>query len=607
MPSNTQIKIRYGMILEHCIAHALKDAGIPFDRTPQYEDMSEVPDFLIPNADEPKIVIECHQLGARNSLMMKSLRVLIAVSEAKRRFGSELIALSIVFGNLSRDFASSPVKALCAAFDDSILLQADKEHQAAVQRLESVALEFSKNLKITTEAAAVKVSRAVPEGMHSIKTLLTAKIQSVKLDIKMKSLWDLEAKQLFQSIDAKHLPPVSYWKKAILQSLFIQDSQFDDLLKNRNGKLEEETTRQLLTVGSAAITEEIHGDTLELDQSLSSLLERKDAMELRSAARSHLESSREMGHFFEDIRNAQRREQMANIFTQSVSAGPEHFLKRINECARLDVFSGIEHTRCWFADMLSLCSGKSFNHFNNLIFQSRSYPITLWCPYSHLVLRTSSFINNEKALLPTLKIAVDEFFRILKSEPESKSRCTAPWLSNAILRFRIDNAIKLRKVSPLVAAAEEICSSIGLTLERESLENLMFDVAADAGVGRFLVYVITDPVTGARGLFNAVAGYENPTDKAKEWAARCLALRYRLNTGNATLVDWKATVFLVDGAWSSKDILRLSRGGWQMIVGLDKLEDALRHSFQVKGDRKRIVKMSGIFSGEDDSAEDEGI
>jgi hypothetical protein len=85
MPSNTQIKIRYGMILEHCVAHALETAGISFDRTPQYEDVSEVPDFLIPDASKPKIVVECHQMGARNSMMMKTLRVLTAVAEAKRR------------------------------------------------------------------------------------------------------------------------------------------------------------------------------------------------------------------------------------------------------------------------------------------------------------------------------------------------------------------------------------------------------------------------------------------------------------------------------------------------------------------------------------------
>ncbi len=74
------------------MAHALEAAGIEFDRTPQYEDVSEVPDFLIPNASDPKIVVECHQVGTRDSLRMKALRVLIAVAEAKRRFGPDLIA-----------------------------------------------------------------------------------------------------------------------------------------------------------------------------------------------------------------------------------------------------------------------------------------------------------------------------------------------------------------------------------------------------------------------------------------------------------------------------------------------------------------------------------
>ena len=600
MASNTQIKIRYGMILENCVAHALEAAGIEFDRTPQYEDVSEVPDFLIPNTSDPQIVVECHQLGARNSMMMKTLRVLIAVAEAKRRFGPDLIALSVVFGNLSRDFASSPVKALCAAFDDSVLLQADPTHKSAVQALEAAAMVYARYVNIGTEAAAAKVVKEVPEGVRALKVQLAAKIKVAKLDSKMKSLWRLEATRPVPPVDPAKIPPPSYWKKAILQALFLGDETFDDLLKNHSSKLEGATIKQLVAVGAATVIEEIDGDVLQLDPALKSLLVRKDAIDLRGAARGHLEASRAMGHFFGDIRDVSRRERMAVAFANAVSAGPKHFERELIACAKNEEFADVEHSRCWFADLLSLCSGKSFNHFNNLIFQDKSYPITLWCPFSHLVLRTVSFVANDDAMKPTVRIAVDEFFRILKSDPDSRARCFVPWLSNAILNFRIENAIKLRKVSPLVAVADEVCARLGLRLERESVENLLFDVASDAGVGRFLVYVITDPTTGARGLFNAVAGYENPTDKAKEWAARCLALRYRVRTDTAVAADWKATVFLIDGAWSQKDIFRLRRGGWQEIVGLDELEDALRRSFGIKGTREKIKKTKPIMWIDDD-------
>jgi hypothetical protein len=59
-------------------------------------------------------------------------------------------------------------------------------------------------------------------------------------------------------------------------------------------------------------------------------------------------------------------------------------------------------------------------------------------------------------------------------------------------------------------------------------------------------------------------------------------------------------VFLIDGAWTEKDILRLRRGGWKEIVGLDQLEEALRRSFEVKGTREKIKRSKPITWIDDD-------
>jgi hypothetical protein len=262
-------------------------------------------------------------------MMMKTLRVLIAVAEAKRRFGPELISLSVVFGNLSRDFASSPVKALCAAFDDSVLLQADPAHKSAVQALEAAAMVYARDVNIGTEAAAAKVVKEAPDGVRALKVQLAAKIKAAKLDSKMKSLWRLEATRSVPPVDPEKIPPSSYWKKAILQALFLEDETFNDLLKNHSRKLEESTVKQLVAVGAATVVEEIDGDVLQLDSALKSLLVRNDAIALRGAARGHLEASREMGHFFGDIREVSRRERMAVAFATAVSAGPKHFEREL--------------------------------------------------------------------------------------------------------------------------------------------------------------------------------------------------------------------------------------------------------------------------------------
>jgi hypothetical protein len=53
MPSNTQIKIRYGLLLQALLAKALRNGHISFSETCAYDKDSEVLDFLIPDAKNP--------------------------------------------------------------------------------------------------------------------------------------------------------------------------------------------------------------------------------------------------------------------------------------------------------------------------------------------------------------------------------------------------------------------------------------------------------------------------------------------------------------------------------------------------------------------------
>ena len=87
--SRTREKIRYGLILQGVLANALRAAKITFDETVVYEEDSEVPDFLIPDASTPRLIVEVHQTDARNHFQMKTLRSVTAIAEAKAFFGPE--------------------------------------------------------------------------------------------------------------------------------------------------------------------------------------------------------------------------------------------------------------------------------------------------------------------------------------------------------------------------------------------------------------------------------------------------------------------------------------------------------------------------------------
>jgi hypothetical protein len=70
----TEIKTRHGLILQGLTARALTQVGFQYVENPTYDEVSEVPDFLIPDAEQPRLMIEVHQTDARDSFRMKILR-----------------------------------------------------------------------------------------------------------------------------------------------------------------------------------------------------------------------------------------------------------------------------------------------------------------------------------------------------------------------------------------------------------------------------------------------------------------------------------------------------------------------------------------------------
>ena len=121
MPTQTQIKISYGLILQGVLARALTSAGYAYEETPAYNEDCEVPDFLIPDAKNPEFVVEVHQTEARNHFQMKTLRSVTAVAEAKAFFGPDVVSVNVLFGNPDTEVPEANLRAMCGIFDVNVL------------------------------------------------------------------------------------------------------------------------------------------------------------------------------------------------------------------------------------------------------------------------------------------------------------------------------------------------------------------------------------------------------------------------------------------------------------------------------------------------------
>ena len=151
--NDTEIKTRLGLILQGVLGAALEKGGFSAVADYQYDPTCEKPDSLIPDEKNPKIMIEVHQTEARNSFQMKTLRAFTAVTEAKARYGNELMCVNVLFGDPDRELPASNVRAMCGIFDANILIRKHPELGEEVASLEEVALEYAKDEGVKTEQA----------------------------------------------------------------------------------------------------------------------------------------------------------------------------------------------------------------------------------------------------------------------------------------------------------------------------------------------------------------------------------------------------------------------------------------------------------------------
>jgi hypothetical protein len=603
MANNTQIKIRYGLILQAVLAQALRNAGYSFAETPNYDANSEVPDFLIPDAENPKFMVEVHQTEARNSFQMKTLRAFTAVAEAKAFFGANVVSVNVLFGNPDKELPAANLQAMCGIFDINIILRSDAtpEDRIDLQALETAALEMAKSVSVTTSSAAAQLSVLYPAAVAAMGRVLNLALISGSIKKDLSPMWESELARRAALGDSPDLGDSTFYKKNMVRSLFFTDSDFAAIATSDSpNDWPESAKKQAVLTGIADIVEEIDGDYLIVDPEFLAFTTHADTPQLRQMCSDVLVASAAMRSFFEDIRDGERRQRMSGIFLESLGEGIEKFEDDFRTCFENGDFSDIEHARCWLADLAPLCVNKSHNYFNNKMKDHPDYTLRLGNPCNNITIRSPRLGRDVAAL----EVFQHVFFQVFRSELDqggagAGADISVGKLSDRLLKLRMVGAMRLQFLEPLQLMTRTIANACGLAVEDSKLTTVLSDFGGVAEVGAFDFREISNPATGQTVLFNAIAAEGNPRDKAKEWGARMLARLYRHDDGVVKSVDDILGIFVIDGIWAQSDVTRLYRCGWNLVIRMGDLEGMLKEVFGVSTPVARMTPLPPIPEEDD--------
>jgi hypothetical protein len=303
---------------------------------------------------------------------------------------------------------------------------------------------------------------------------------------------------------------------------------------------------------------------LTLKADLRRLIEDPVGSELRQYLKSLLDADPAIRWFFEDIRDEDRRLRMPIHFLQVVEQGIDVLGQSVDDNLTSDKYAGIEHHRCWMADLLVEYTGRSHNMFNRTMFQDPQYIDSLGNPFNNLTVRSQRLLAANDRSERFVKVAVRAFERLLDNDLVPQGELAHRALALRLLNLRFAGAIRLQGFNPLHILIEVACTVHGFDYQYGGTDNLLSDMASDIeALGRFHIYRVVTP----RGtvLVNALYVDEyGGLDKAKEWSARGRTFLYHLSNGDIASSSVTSMIFVVDGPWHEHAIARLRAGGWDV-------------------------------------------
>lgn len=581
-----EIETRCGLIIQEVVATAFRQIGIPFAEGIQYNPDCETPDFLLPNEKAPNMIIECHQTNVRESLRMKILRLLSAVFEAKVYFGKEIVSVNLLFGNVDQ-LSPKNLETFSSFYDVSYFPERDSEHGCAIKLLEQKSREYAANEKYNVKTAAEAIVTHYSSEVTSLANYLSKTIGGSG-NVPKKFLfpiWESEIERVKKLKESPAVAGVTEYKSSILSSLLLSNKDFEELVASKDpNECSVEVKHQLIrtglvTVRPTTIKKYKAMGFLTLSDSFTNFVEDPYAMQLRELCRTQLEKEPALGFFFEDIRNEQRRKNIAREFIRLVNLSEQEFINAVQECFTKGSCFGVEHGRCWIADMMPLVVSESQNTFNRMMIASPNYHQTLRNPYANIVIRSPRLGSNKDTLCEYITVAVECFYAIVKERKIDLSALREDELADKLFKFRKDAVIKLHKLNPLHIAVFSIANDLGLQVSYGGVKSFVSDLAH----AKYDLFTITDGKKEV--LLNAL--YKSPDygsdHKADEWSARRRALGYRMQKGQICEVPSRAGyIFVIDGTWTAKSIRKFYHAGWDHVCRLWQLKGILKTIYDIK-------------------------
>ncbi len=581
--NETDLKTRHGLILQGVLAEALTRAGFKYVMDPQYDPTCEKPDFLIPDDQTPKYLVEVHQTEARDSFRMKTLRAFTAVAEGKAYYNNDMISVNVLFGDPATELPPANVKAMCSFFDVNVIPRQDAKNRSDMVNIENASLavagEDGKSVKDGVDEVIKTQSSAIVKLGQLMKSALKPAVARSELN----PLWNMERKRTSTLKKSPVGGSSTYYKRMMLRSLYLKDDDFDELRAAGGdpGVCSTSVQDQVLMTGLAELSEEIDGDYYDLDPEFKKFLEDPDGPRLRSLCKDRLDAVPEMKWFFEDIRDLARREQMASLYIEAYSTSSLE--AALEENILNDTYGGIRHGRSWLVDLLTRSLGISLNQLSRKVFTTGKNTGGFGDPISHIVPKTARFLSLSEEVKRSYVVDILAAYDDLSRELDIGLPCLEKEkLSEELLKLRLNGVVKLRKLDPLLLITGELCNRISLKQEKITIPSVVGDLARSKAAGRFEAYQISSS-NEKRVMMNAVATHDNNGDhKSKEWGARRLASLYRYTKSGFHGGEYSDALFVIDGDWTDKDVARLYRDGWNHVCRLGELEEKLTEIFELE-------------------------
>lgn len=582
--THTRAKIRYGQIMDQLTAKVLEIAEISFYPDWQYSSIDIKLDFLFPNRENPAKFMEVTQTKTDNALSRKLLRYFELVAEAKIFFGSDFVAITLIYGRPDLELSTTSFKSSVSFFDASFVPRVDdtlnEDEKEEISKLEAQALELAKEA-VPRNQAVEQIVQNQSSAISALVRYFRIKLPQAQAKPLLAQLWTLEGERTRLIVPPENLKPIqTSYKKGILQSLFLTNAQFSSLrsiwnpneenMSSSNSlRLSTDLVAQMKKLNLIKITPTVGSDDISLSNELNEVLENQKIIRMVELARQALSKQVKTRYFFEDIYDVRRRERMVQNYFEVAQSGRQAIENAIYENLISDEYAGIKHSRCWIADLVSLHLKTSQNILDNMMkaYLPREKKGT-GKPFRDICMKFERILGNSENLRLYAEVASQVWQENIPQEPFEPGI-----LSNSLLQARLTGAMYLQNFNPLHIVLENLLKEEQWTCKYKSFPSVVGDLVNSKLAGRFELYVAQK--REKKIYLIIISAYYNSPDKSKEWAARGRALHYRIQKEEVAQIDFDIPmIFVCDGIWDAKSRYRLERVGWRTCA-LDKLPDLL--------------------------------